>query len=102
MPLFGGRTNACKLFAKVDNNSDDQILYYDVCSLYPWVMKYCAYPLGHPNIILKDFKDVNDYFGLIKCKVLPPRQLYHPVLPVSVDKKRDVSTMLYLCSKANG
>ena len=98
--LFGGRTNACKLFAKVENPGD-QILYYDVCSLYPWVMKYCAYRIGHPEVILSNFKDVNEYFGLIKCKVLPPRQLYHPVLPVSVDKKTYVSTVLYLCCKKN-
>ena len=94
--LFGGRTNACKLFAKVENPGD-QILYYDVCSLYPWVMKYCAYPIGHPEVILSDFKDVNEYFGLIKCKVLPPRQLYHPVLPVSVDKKL-MFPLCYTCA----
>ena len=94
--LFGGRTNACKLFAKVENPGD-QILYYDVCSLYPWVMKYCAYPIGHPEVILSNFKDVNEYFGLIKCKVLPPRQLYHPVLPVSVDKKL-MFPLCYTCA----
>ena len=27
-----------------------------------------------------DFAPVEDYFGLVKCSVLPPRALYHPVL----------------------
>ena len=38
-------------------------------------------------MILKDFKDVHEYYSLIKCKVLPPRDLYHPLLPVKVDNK---------------
>ena len=84
--LFGGRTNACKHFAKVINPGD-KILYYDVCSLYPWVMKYCSYPVGHPTVILKDFKPIDEYYGLIKCKVLPPTDLYHPLLPAKVDNK---------------
>jgi hypothetical protein len=37
--------------------------------------------LGHPTIITSDFRDMSDYFGLAKIKVLPPRKLYHPVLP---------------------
>ena len=94
--LFGGRTNACKLFAKVVKPGD-MIFYYDVCSLYPWVMKYCSYPVGHPTVILKDFKNVNDYYGLIKCKVLPPRDLYHPLLPVKVDNKL-MFPLCYTCA----
>lgn len=31
--------------------------------------------------------DISHYFGLIKCTVLPPRGLYHPVLPYRHDKK---------------
>lgn len=40
------------------------------------------YPVGHPSIITKDFKDLKEYFGLAKVKVLPPHGLYHAVLPV--------------------
>ena len=77
--FFGGRTNAVKL--KAEATADTQIKYYDVTSLYPWVNKYCEYPFGHPEIILKDFKDISQYFGQIKCTVVPPKGLYHPVLP---------------------
>ena len=44
------------------------------------------YPIGHPEIITSNFKDLNEYEGLVKCTVLPPRQLFHPVLPYRKDK----------------
>ena len=53
----------------------------DVCSLYPWVNKVGKYPVGHPEIITENFKDIREYEGLIKCRLLPPRNLYHPVIP---------------------
>ena len=37
--------------------------------------------MGHPQIITENFADISTYFGLIKCTVLPPRGLFHPVLP---------------------
>ncbi|KAG8173353.1 hypothetical protein JTE90_011603 [Oedothorax gibbosus] len=47
------------------------------------------YPVGHPEIVIPDegATDISQYFGIIKCTVLPPRQLYHPVLPYRHDKK---------------
>ncbi|KAG8174743.1 hypothetical protein JTE90_012064 [Oedothorax gibbosus] len=47
------------------------------------------YPVGHPEIITSaDGKtEIEEYFGIIKCKVLPPRGLYHPVLPYRYDNK---------------
>lgn len=55
--------------------------YVDVCSLYPYVLKYKPFPMGHPEIITDHFQDVCSYFGLVQCRILPPRGLYHPVLP---------------------
>ena len=77
--FFGGRTNASKLYHKMDGEST--IKYVDFTSLYPWVNKYTKYPIGHPEIITKGFSDIQEYFGLATVKVLPPRDLYHPVLP---------------------
>ncbi len=37
--------------------------------------------VGHPKIITENFQDVSEYFGLVKCAALPPRGLFHPVLP---------------------
>ena len=78
--FFGGRTNATCLYYEA--KAGEKIKYVDFCSLYPWVNKYREYPLFHPEIITQDFEDVHNYFGLIKCDVLPPKGLFHCVLPV--------------------
>lgn len=74
-----------KLHYRADEN--EKILYYDVTSLYPWVNRYGEYPVGHPEIIVADFKDLKHYFGIAKIKILPPRSLYHPVLPLKINDK---------------
>ncbi|XP_062601051.1 uncharacterized protein LOC134262702 [Saccostrea cucullata] len=74
--LYGGRTNATRLYCE-----EGDMRYVDVCSLYPYVLKHRPFPVGHPEIITDEFQDVRSYFGLIHCRVLPPRDLYHPVLP---------------------
>ena len=82
----GGRTNAVKLYHRV--TPGQQIHYIDVTSLYPWVNKTCVYPKGHPWFISNpQTTDISPYFGLIKCQILPPRHLYHPVLPYRHEEK---------------
>ena len=82
----GGRTNAVKLYHHVTPRQ--KIHYIDVTSLYPWVNKTCVYPKGHPSFIsTPGHTDIHQYFGLIHCQVLPPRELYHPVLPYRHDGK---------------
>lgn len=83
--FFGGRTEAFKLYEKASN--DKKVKYYDVTSLYPWVNKTGKIPIGHPHIITENFKNFTEYEGLVKCKVLPPRDLYIPVLPVKCNGK---------------
>ncbi len=75
--FYGGRTETFKMWSK-----DGPIVYHDVTSLYPWVNSTMMYPIGHPQIILSDFKNISEYFGIVKCKILPPQDLYLPVLPV--------------------
>lgn len=78
--FFGGRTNAVKLHHIAQNG--EQIKYVDVTSLYPWVNKNKTYPVGHPEIhVNPENQDVNNYFGVMKADILPPYNLYHPVLP---------------------
>ena len=76
---------------------DERIAYADVCSLYPWVCKYGTFPLGHPTVITENFAPVSateqPYHGMISCCVLPPRGLFHPVLP----KKFPGKLMFHLC-----
>lgn len=84
--FFGGRTNAYTLYYKC--KPGEKIKYDDFTSLYPFVNKTKRYPIKHPQIIVEPgTTDINAYFGMVKCKVLPPRQLYHPVLPYKEDGK---------------
>ena len=84
--LYGGRTNAAKLYHRCQG--DEQIWYVDFTSLYPHVNRSKTVPTGHPEIITENFdEDVSNYFGLIKCTVLPPRGLFHPVLPYHAQDK---------------
>jgi hypothetical protein len=78
--FYGGRTNAVKLHHVAQGN--EKIKYIDVTSLYPWVNKNGKYPVGHPEIIVNpDDQNIEHYFGMAKVDILPPFELYHPVLP---------------------
>ena len=84
--LYGGRTNASKLYHGCQQ--DEKIRYSDFTSLYPHVNRCKVLPIGHPRIITENFdEDISNYFGLIKCTVLPPRGLFHPVLPYRTQGK---------------
>ena len=83
--FFGGRTGAVSLYHHVD--SGEEIHYMDVTSLYPWVNKTCEYPLGHPEIFTQvPVQEFSNYFGLAKVDILPPPDLFHPVLPMRCEK----------------
>ena len=90
--LFGGRTNAVQLCAKVDG-TNEKISYVDLISLYPSVNLYGWYPFGHPEIITTNFSPFQVCFGVVKCVVPPPRKLFHPVLPSKINDK----LMFVLC-----
>ncbi|GAA6102382.1 uncharacterized protein LOC125146163 [Tachysurus ichikawai] len=79
--LYGGRTNALHLHyvAQQGERTD----YYDFTSLYPYVNKSKTYPLGRPTVIFRDFEPLDNYFGIVRAKVL----LWSPVLPYRVNNK---------------
>lgn len=95
--FFGGRTGNAKTYHKCEEEGES-IQYVDVCSLYPYVCKRGHYPLGHPTVHVGDRVcrelglNVN---GILKCKVLPPLNLYHPVLPTRMNDK----LMFVLCRR---
>ncbi|WAR10239.1 hypothetical protein MAR_035315, partial [Mya arenaria] len=64
--FFGGRTEAFTLFK--ERSWGETLNCYDVTSLYPFINKTEKIPLGHPTIIAEDFKGIDNYEGLIKCK----------------------------------
>lgn len=79
--LAGGRTNAIVLHYRGSAG------YVDFTSLYPYVQKYGIFPIDHPTVITENFKDLSEYFGLVYCRVLPPQNLYLPVLPYHTNGK---------------
>jgi hypothetical protein len=90
--FFGGRTECFKLSC-----DETPIAYEDITSLYPWVNFTKKYPVGHPEILMHLIEDVDEYFGFIQCKILPPRDLYIPVLPVHVGRVKKL--VFPLCNK---
>ena len=98
--LFGGRVDCYQLFWKsfkggilaafpdVTNRLQTRhVKYKDFTSLYPFINKNGVYPVGHP-VVLRNREFIRTtpwpYYGLMHCKVLPPRDLFHPVLPTRV------------------
>jgi hypothetical protein len=79
--LYGGRTEAMRLHYRVQG--EEAVQYADVMNLDPWVCKYFKFPVSSPTIHLE-----YDYIpnmlakeGLVLGTVLPPRDLYHLMLP---------------------
>ncbi|KMZ60752.1 DNA-directed DNA polymerase, partial [Zostera marina] len=88
----GGRTAP---FALMSTPSEGQnISYSDIQSLYPSVLYYAEFPVGHP-IYKPYFTSVNWTLpselpkdrGILKVNVTAPTDLYLPVLPLKVDEK---------------
>ena len=96
--LSGGRCNTIKIAYDVKENSNKEIKYIDICSLYPYVCKHKSYPVDQPKILTTEninMGNIRQYEGIFKCKVLPPDDLFHPVLPVHCNGKM----MFPLCMK---
>ena len=93
-----GRCNAINIAFDVTKNSNKEIKYIGICSLYPYVCKHKSYPVGQPKILTTENIDMNNICqceGIIRCKVLPQDHLFHPVLPVHCNGKM----MFPLCMK---
>ena len=81
--FFGGRTDNERYYYEV--KSDEKIRIVDFCSEYPYVLKNCDFPVGVPQSIKENFDfTLKNYFGFIKCKILPPKSLRIPVLPYKI------------------
>ena len=92
--FFGGRTNGVRLHC--ETATDEEIRYVDINSLYPYVNKTKTYPVGHPEILINPVdQNLDSYFGMAKVMILPPSNLYHPVLPVHIGGK----LMFPLCTQ---
>ena len=111
---FGGRTNALVLYKKMQAGEKGH--YIDFTSLYPDVLKYKKYPVGHPTRFVQNIPPPRvktnctqacscegehlelPYFGLMKVTILPPTNLHIPVLPVRINDKLKFP-LCYTCAK---
>jgi hypothetical protein len=88
--LYGGRTEAMRLHYKI-LEWKESVQYCDVMSLYQYICKYFKFPIGHPTIhvgnVCVDKEACLKMEGLMKCTIVPPKDLYHPVLPFRRNQK---------------
>lgn len=111
---FGGRTEPIVL-----NAENIQADYIDYTSLYPYVMNgkihgitedefddetILPYPIGIPKRIVSPALDYlqkhQDTVGFICCAILPPQDLYFPVLPCIIRDKL-IFTLCLKCAQLN-
>ena len=93
--FYGGRCEPVKLLHNFNEHQKGR--YIDVVSLYPTVIYYDTYPIGHPDKIVKPKHYDPKWFGFIYCKMLPARNLYHPVLPYKQKAKQGHKLLFGLC-----
>lgn len=83
----GGRCEVFTIHSSIkDENRNDEISYYDVTSLYPFVLCSKSYPIGDVDIRsdgiqLDEWNNISNRIGIACVQVLPPRNLLIPVLP---------------------
>ena len=98
--LYGGRTGNTSIYQSVKKKRfGSRIRYYDIKSLSPDVMRNGEYPVGFPEVKRRDFDySENAYFGLMKVKMIPPKKLFHPVLPYRVKRKNETKIIISVVS----
>ena len=75
---YGGRVEIFQL-------TGENLHYYDVNSLYPYVMKNFDMPVGIP---VKNFCFTIDMFGIAYCEIETPQNIQIPVLPYKQKTKQ--------------
>lgn len=93
------------MIENVDDNTE--ISMFDIISLYPYCNFTGPYPLGHPEIIHLEENRVHwtepedvCYEGLLKVRVIPPKGLYLPQIPIRIPgDDRLLFTLCIPCAK---
>lgn len=89
--LYGGRCEPFSLYRKV--KPGERIHFFDICSLYPSVLKYGRFCVGNVKKVYRgsECQEIEGKFfeleGVIKARVLPRNDLFIPVLPIRIHNK---------------
>ncbi|CAK5039415.1 unnamed protein product [Meloidogyne enterolobii] len=93
LATLGGRTGPLSLKCNLEDIAENkfEIVCYDVVSLYPAVNFYAFYPIEVLDLNLEinwtKPEDVHPYRGLFKIFIIPPDNLYLPVIPERINGK---------------
>jgi hypothetical protein len=82
--LYGGRTEVFKSY--IECMIGQKIFADDVCSMYSSVNALDDYAVGYKRFYKPTVEEILDesFIGVVKCDVVPPTDLYLPVLPSRV------------------
>jgi hypothetical protein len=70
--------------------------YYDINSLYPYIMKTCQMPVGDFSIIKNNFLSIDNYFGFIYCTVYVNQNIDIPPLLLKIGKRDNLQATGYI------
>jgi hypothetical protein len=76
-----------------------KLYYYDVNSLYPYVMAFFEMPIGKPIFFDGDIRKVeSNAFGFFYCKITSPNDIKHPLLQRRIKTDQGMRTIAGLGS----
>ena len=93
---YGGRTEIFNMHA---HDSDKPFYYYDINSLYPYVMHNYNFPISRPKkMTYRNIKEIQDREGLMLARIITPPDLDIPILPY----RRDDGRLIFPLGKWEG
>ena len=86
-------------FSKVKDAFFKTLYYYDVNSLYPYVMANHPMPVGKPVYFDGDIRKIeSDAYGFFYCKITSPDNLLHPIIQRKIKTSDGMRTIAGLGS----
>ena len=100
--LYGGRAECFKTY--VECEGVQRIFADDVCSMYPAVNALDDYAVGFKQFYKPTVDEIMDdsFIGVVKCDVVPPTDLYLPVLPARVKTADGSEKLLFHLKPMSG